>query len=101
MYLYGPSCFYTQLQSIFDEIDMRSQIKDMDEELQRTLKNSEDLKLTIDDRNLHVETLNTEVKKLKAQISEKEKLIRLFVEDVHKIYTETDSSDYRSGLMQL
>ncbi len=80
---------------------MRSQIKEMDEELQRTIKNSEDLKLTINDRNLHAEALKSEVNKLKAQIMEKEKLIRLFVEDLHKIYTDLDPSEYKNGLVQL
>ena len=31
---------------------MRSQIKDMDEELQRTMKSGEDLKLTINDKKV-------------------------------------------------
>jgi len=40
---------------------MRSQIKDMDEELQRTMKNSDDLKLNIGDKKLHADTLTTAV----------------------------------------
>jgi hypothetical protein len=48
-----------------------------------------------------VETLNGEIKKTKAQITEKEKLIRVFVEDLHKLYTEMDSADWKEGLKQL
>jgi regulator of replication initiation timing len=80
---------------------MRSQIKEMDEELQRTMKNGDDLKLTMNEKKLHSDTLTTAVKRLKAQLAEKEKLIRLFVEDLHKIYTETDPSEHRNGLLTL
>jgi len=42
-----------------------------------------------------------QVKRLKSQLAEKEKFIRLFVEDLHKIYTETDPSEHKNGLLTL
>lgn len=57
------SSFFLFLLFINYVSDMRSQIKDMDEELQRTLKNSEYLKLTINDKKLHADTLTSGVKR--------------------------------------
>jgi len=38
---------------------------------------------------------------IRHQIQEKEKFIKLIVEDLHKLYTESDSSDWKSGLRQM
>lgn len=89
-------------------------IQDMDEELQRTLKGNDQLELAITDKNLRIETQTKEVKQLRYNffkmfslstirhsIGEKEKFIKLFVEDLHKLYTSTDSSEWRVGLKQM
>ena len=81
--------------------DMRNQIKDMDEELQRTLRSNDQLELLTTDKNLRIETLQKETKQLRQQIAEKEKLIKLFVEDLHKLYTDTDAVDWKAGLKQM
>ncbi len=45
--------------------DMRSQITEMDEELQRTLNNNNQLELALNERNLRIETLQKEIKGLR------------------------------------
>lgn len=45
--------------------DMRTQIKEMDEELQRTLKNHDQLELSSKEKNLRIETLQKEAKHLR------------------------------------
>lgn len=81
--------------------EMRGQIKDMDEELQRTLHNNDQLELIVADRNLKIETLQKEVRQFRHQIAEREKFIKLFVEDLHNLYTQKDSSEWRAGIKQM
>lgn len=77
--------------------DMKAQIKAMDEELQKTKRTSEQLELIINDKELRIDSMNQELKQLKITLSEKEKFIKLFVEDLHKLFTENDSSSWRAG----
>ncbi|PRP79546.1 WD repeat-containing protein 65 [Planoprotostelium fungivorum] len=81
--------------------DMRAQIKEMDEELQRTLRSNDQLEILVEDRNLKIDALQRDNKEYRIQVNEKEKLIRMFVEDVHKLYSDLDSSQWRSGVKQL
>jgi hypothetical protein len=81
--------------------DMRSQIKEMDEELQSTLKNNDQLELALEDKILRIDTIGKEIKQLRQQVFEKEKFIKLFVEDLHKVYTEMESNQWRSGIKQM
>ena len=81
--------------------DMRGQIKEMDEELQSTLKTNDQLELALSDKILRIDSINKEVKTLRHQLTDKEKFIKLFVEDLHKVYTELDSNEWRSGIRQM
>eukprot|EP01112_Ceratiomyxa_fruticulosa_P023007 TRINITY_DN8624_c0_g1_i1.p1 TRINITY_DN8624_c0_g1~~TRINITY_DN8624_c0_g1_i1.p1 ORF type:complete len:492 (+),score=135.23 TRINITY_DN8624_c0_g1_i1:2-1477(+) len=73
--------------------DIREQIKDMDEELQRTLRNSEELRLKIADRDLKISMLQKELKLSRSQVTEKEKFIRMFVGDLHRLYSTHVTGD--------
>lgn len=80
---------------------MRNQIKDMDDELQRTLRSNDQLELLITEKNLRIDAMHKEAKQYKQQVAEKEKLIKLLLEDLHKLYTQTDSSEWKTGLRQM
>lgn len=47
--------------------DMRLQIKEMDEELQRTLRSNDQLEILMDDRNLKIDTLQRDNKEYRSQ----------------------------------
>eukprot|EP01116_Phalansterium_solitarium_P012663 TRINITY_DN2915_c0_g1_i12.p1 TRINITY_DN2915_c0_g1~~TRINITY_DN2915_c0_g1_i12.p1 ORF type:complete len:1129 (+),score=470.31 TRINITY_DN2915_c0_g1_i12:137-3523(+) len=81
--------------------EMRVQIKAMDEELQRMQKSNDQLLRAINERNLRIDSLSGEIKHLRLVIETKEKSIKLFVEDLHKLYTESDQSKWRQGIKQM
>lgn len=82
--------------------DMQSQIKEMDEELQSTVKMNDQLELALSDKTLRFDSTAKEVKELKLQLSEKEKFIKMFVEDLHKVYTsDNDIGAWKSGIKEM
>jgi hypothetical protein len=80
---------------------MQGQIKEMDEELQSTVKMNDQLELALSDKSLRLESTGKEVKDLKVQLAEKEKFIKMFVEDLHKVYTDLDTNLWRAGIKEM
>eukprot|EP00002_Diphylleia_rotans_P000168 TRINITY_DN1008_c0_g1_i6.p1 TRINITY_DN1008_c0_g1~~TRINITY_DN1008_c0_g1_i6.p1 ORF type:complete len:244 (-),score=74.30 TRINITY_DN1008_c0_g1_i6:414-1145(-) len=63
--------------------DMKEQIKEMDQELERYHKNNGNLDLRINDLNLKVEGLNKEILDLRQKIHDYEGVLKRFRTDLH------------------
>merc|ERR1719199_1217624 len=72
-------------------VHMKEQIKEMDHELGQALN----------DKTHKIDNLNLEIKRQRAMVLEKERLVQLFVTDLEKLVTEIDPSYWRDAIRQL
>jgi WD40 repeat protein len=81
--------------------DLQNQIKEMDAELQRITKSHEQLELGAAERSMFIKSLHREIAALKSELGQKDKVNRVFVEDIHRLYTQTDQKLWAKGVKTL
>jgi chromosome segregation ATPase len=81
--------------------EMGSQIKKMDEELQRSMRRSEKLDLEVTEKNTRIESLTKELKVARGLMTDKEKTSKQLIEDIIDVYCETDPAELRNRIKHL
>ena len=82
-------------------LHMKEQIKEMDEELERDVRTNHALGQALNDKTQKIDNLNNEIKRQRAHVQEKERVIQLFVTDLEKLVTEVDPAYWRDAIRQL
>jgi hypothetical protein len=82
-------------------VHMKEQIKEMDHELERDVRTNHALGQALNDKTHKIDNLNLEIKRQRAMVLEKERLVQLFVTDLEKLVTEIDPSYWRDAIRQL
>merc|ERR1719199_660328 len=82
-------------------VHMKEQIKEMDHELERDVRTNHALGQALNDKTHKIDNLNLEIKRQRALVLEKERLVQLFVTDLEKLVTEIDPSYWRDAIRQL
>eukprot|EP00727_Mastigamoeba_balamuthi_P002297 m51a1_g12064 hypothetical protein (1353) ;mRNA; f:43-5360 len=81
--------------------EQKQQIAAMNEELQTTLQRFEEMRHRHVERGQKVEAFNKQLVQLKTQLAEKDKYVHMLVENLHRIYMETESADWKNAFKQM
>jgi len=79
-------------------MQMRETIRELDDELQRDYRSNVSLEQLLAEKQGKIDSLQTEVKKARQAVLEKERFIKFFARDLHRIVGFTDAHQLREGV---
>jgi len=80
---------------------LKSQIEELDDELQSDSKNKLTLQQMLDDKTEKLDAQAKELSKQQRKTQDKERFITLFIRDLHKLVTEAEPVQWKDGLRKL
>jgi len=80
---------------------LKSQIEELDDELQSDSKNKLTLQQMLDDKTEKLDAQQKELCKQQRKTQDKERFITLFIRDLHKLVTEAEPVQWKDGLRKL
>jgi len=79
-------------------MQMRETIRELDDELQRDYRSNVSLEQLLAEKQGKIDSLQSEVKKARQQVLEKDRFINFFGRDLHRIVAHTDPHLLREGI---